>query len=83
MRRLSRSLALITGAVLLTAAAAAAADTLSDQALIGKLHWRNIGPYIGGRVVAVTGVASQPNLFYMGSVDGGIWKSTDYGVKWE
>ena len=48
--------------------------------LDGKLSWRNIGPNIGGRVVAVTGVPSERNLFYMGGVDGGVWKSTDYGV---
>lgn len=48
-----------------------------------KLHWRSVGPFIGGRVVAVAGVAQHPNLFYMGSVDGGVWKSTDYGAHWE
>ncbi|HEY2473195.1 MAG TPA: hypothetical protein VGI19_00190 [Candidatus Cybelea sp.] len=47
-----------------------------------KLQWRNVGPFIGGRVVAVTGVPSEGNLFYMGAVDGGIWKSTDYGIRW-
>jgi photosystem II stability/assembly factor-like uncharacterized protein len=50
--------------------------------LIGKLSWRNIGPFIGGRAVAVAGVASQPNLFYFGGVEGGVWKSTDYGQHW-
>ncbi len=50
--------------------------------LHGKLAWRSIGPYIGGRVVAVTGVPHDPNLFYMGAVDGGVWESTDYGVRW-
>ena len=48
-----------------------------------KLQWRSIGPYIGGRVVAVAGVAQIPNLFYMGAVDGGVWRSTDYGNHWE
>lgn len=48
----------------------------------GKLFWRSVGPFIGGRVVAVAGVPSRENLFYMGAVDGGIWKSTDYGIKW-
>ncbi|MBV8727408.1 MAG: glycosyl hydrolase, partial [Candidatus Eremiobacteraeota bacterium] len=51
-------------------------------AIAGKLQWRSIGPYIGGRVVAVAGVSSQPNLFYMGGVQGGVWKSTDYGQDW-
>ncbi len=50
--------------------------------LASKLQWRSIGPYIGGRVVAVAGVPSQQNLFYMGGVEGGVWKSTDYGQNW-
>jgi len=53
------------------------------QALMSKLQWRSIGPYIGGRVVAVAGVPSDPDLFYMGSVQGGIWRSTNYGQSWD
>lgn len=49
---------------------------------MSRLSWRTIGPYIGGRVVAVSGVPSNPDLFYMGGVQGGIWKSTDYGQNW-
>jgi photosystem II stability/assembly factor-like uncharacterized protein len=63
-------------------ASRAAAAVPPAQALAGKLQWRNIGPSIGGRVVAVAGVPSQPNLFYMGGVEGGVWKSTDYGQNW-
>src|SRR5579863_4934921 len=60
-----------------------AADSSSPaQQLMSKLHWRNIGPFIGGRVVAVAGVATNPDLFYMGGVQGGVWKSTDYGQSW-
>jgi len=62
---------------------AARADSVPASTLMGKLKWRSVGPYIGGRVVAVDGVASNPNLFYMGSVDGGVWKSTNYGVSWK
>lgn len=50
--------------------------------MTSKLQWRSIGPSIGGRVVAVAGVPSKPNLFYMGGVEGGVWKSTDYGLAW-
>lgn len=50
---------------------------------MSKLQWRCIGPYDGGRVVAVAGVPSNQNLFYMGSVQGGIWRSTNYGQSWE
>ena len=57
--------------------------SVTSKVLMGKLKWRSIGPYIGGRVVAVTGVRGNANLFYMGAVDGGIWKSTNYGVKWK
>lgn len=41
-----------------------------------------IGPFRGGRTRAVAGVPSQPNIFYVGAVDGGIWKSNDYGRTW-
>ena len=50
--------------------------------LLSGLRWRSIGPFRGGRVLAVTGVPGHPNTFYFGSVDGGIWKSTDAGRDW-
>ncbi|MDQ2818256.1 MAG: glycosyl hydrolase [Candidatus Eremiobacteraeota bacterium] len=60
-----------------------AADAPSaTQKLISKMQWRSIGPYIGGRVVAVAGVPGDRDIFYMGGVEGGIWKSTDYGQQW-
>ena len=46
------------------------------------LHWRMIGPFRGGRTRAVAGVPDQPNVFYIGQVDGGVWKSNDYGRTW-
>ena len=46
-------------------------------------QYRLIGPFRGGRVAAVTGVASQPNTFYFGATGGGVWKSTDGGANWE
>ncbi len=46
------------------------------------LHWRMIGPFRGGRTRAAAGVPSQPNLFYMAQVNGGVWKSDDYGRTW-
>ncbi|HEY6445668.1 MAG TPA: glycoside hydrolase [Acidobacteriaceae bacterium] len=46
------------------------------------MHWRMIGPFRGGRTRACAGVADQPNVFYIGQVDGGVWKSTDYGRTW-
>ncbi|HEY6047154.1 MAG TPA: hypothetical protein VIU65_11165, partial [Pyrinomonadaceae bacterium] len=47
------------------------------------LQWRSIGPYRGGRVTAVAGVASQPQVFYFGGTGGGVWKTTDGGINWE
>src|SRR5436190_7120310 len=47
------------------------------------LQWRSIGPFRGGRVTAVTGVASQPMVFYFGGTGGGVWKTTDGGINWE
>src|SRR5215469_8412799 len=47
-----------------------------------ELHWRMIGPLRGGRTRAAAGVPSQPNVFYMAPVNGGVWKSDDYGRTW-
>ncbi len=46
------------------------------------LRFRQIGPFRGGRVVAVAGVPSQPNVYYFGATGGGIWKTTDGGASW-
>src|SRR5437016_2090735 len=46
------------------------------------LRWRNIGPYRGGRTRAIAGVPSQANVFYMAPVNGGVFKSIDYGRTW-
>src|SRR5437870_13804202 len=50
--------------------------------LIAGLRWRNIGPFHGGRVSAVTGAIGQPGVFYLGAPAGGIWKTTNAGVSW-
>ncbi len=50
--------------------------------LFKALHWRSIGPFRGGRVRAIAGVPSQPNVFYMAQVNGGVWKTDDYGRTW-
>jgi photosystem II stability/assembly factor-like uncharacterized protein len=47
------------------------------------LRWRNIGPFRGGRTRAVAGVPSQPNVFYCAQVNGGVFKTTDYGRTWQ
>ena len=52
------------------------------ESLYQEMRWRLIGPFRGGRTRAVDGVPSQPNVFYMGAVNGGVWKSQDYGRTW-
>jgi photosystem II stability/assembly factor-like uncharacterized protein len=47
------------------------------------LRWRLIGPFRGGRTVAIAGVPSEPNVFYIGAVNGGVWKTTDAGRTWK
>ncbi len=53
-----------------------------DPQLLQEMHWRSIGPFRGGRTVAISGIPSQPNVFYMAPNNGGVWKSTDYGQTW-
>jgi len=53
-----------------------------DQKLFGAMKWRNVGPFRGGRVLAVTGVPGEPNNYYFGGVAGGVWKSTNGGRMW-
>src|SRR5437870_599158 len=54
-----------------------------DENLFGAMRWRQVGPFRGGRVLAVTGVPGEPNIFYFGAASGGIWRSTDAGANWE
>ncbi|MGH9406708.1 MAG: WD40/YVTN/BNR-like repeat-containing protein [Terriglobia bacterium] len=53
-----------------------------ETGIAGAMRWRMIGPFRGGRTRAACGVASEPNVFYVGAVDGGVWKSNDYGSTW-
>jgi len=47
------------------------------------LQWRNLGPFRGGRCVAVSGIKDDPMTYYSGSVGGGLWKTTDAGLNWK
>src|ERR1043165_1492231 len=60
----------------------AAVNVDPDNNLFSGLRWRNIGPFHGGRVSAVTGAIGQPGTFYLGAPLGGIWKTTNAGVSW-
>src|SRR6202790_2243694 len=53
-----------------------------DPSLYSELRWRCIGPFRGGRTVAITGVTQQPGVFYMAQVNGGVWKTDDFGNTW-
>src|SRR5689334_19805221 len=53
-----------------------------DSKLWSGMQWREVGPYRGGRGLAIEGVPGEPNVFYFGAVAGGIWKTTDAGATW-
>jgi photosystem II stability/assembly factor-like uncharacterized protein len=67
---------------LLILAAPALAQPEPLQSLLRPLAWRSVGPFRGGRVLAVTGVPGEPNHFYFGAVNGGVWESRDAGRTW-
>ena len=54
-----------------------------DEKLWSGMQWREIGPFRGGRAVAIEGVPGEPNTYYFGAVAGGIWKTTDGGANWK
>ena len=53
-----------------------------NQSLFQALQWRGIGPYRGGRALAVAGIPGDPTTYYFGAVAGGVWKTTDGGASW-
>lgn len=55
----------------------------SEESFLEAMEFRNIGPFRGGRVTAVTGVAGDPQTYYMGSTGGGVWKTADAGITWK
>jgi photosystem II stability/assembly factor-like uncharacterized protein len=74
---------LATGFLAVSAAAIPASAQQYDQKLFSEMRWRCIGPFRGGRTVAITGVPHQPNVFYIAAVNGGVWKTTDTGNTWQ
>ena len=81
MSRLPCFKRMIAGVFLVSVVGVGQAQQYPDSMFQG-MRWRMIGPHRGGRTRAVAGVASQPNVFYMGQVNGGVWKSDDYGRTW-
>lgn len=74
--------ATVVMAALLGAGTAALGSPI-PKALYSGLHWRLLGPFRGGRALAVTGTPGHPNRFYFGAVDGGVWESNDAGRTWK
>ncbi len=81
MRKSRAALALLLLFPLSTFSSRLQAQQINTSSLT-EMHWRNVGPFRGGRTRAVSGVPSQPNVFYVGAVNGGVWKTTDYGRTW-
>jgi photosystem II stability/assembly factor-like uncharacterized protein len=69
-------------ASLITAAATTLAAQQIDSRMYNEMRWRMIGPHRASRTKAAVGIADQPNVFYIGVVNGGVWKTTDYGRTW-
>jgi photosystem II stability/assembly factor-like uncharacterized protein len=68
--------------VLFFLAASLSAQTYSTS-LYSGLRWRDIGPFRGGRTVGAAGIPTQPNVFFIGVNNGGVWKTDDYGRTWK
>ena len=81
LRRQRTLIAIVAVVAALTPFAPVAMGQL-DPGSLQSLHWRGIGPFRGGRTKAAAGVPSQPNVFYIGVCNGGVWKTTDYGTTW-
>jgi len=74
--------ALTLAAAPLTAQSTAPRSGPLDARLLSALVWRNVGPFRGGRISAVSGVIGQPGVFYVGTPNGGVWKTTSAGETW-
>src|ERR1700675_3670448 len=73
----------VLGVLLLLLPCVASAPSQVDPQLFGAMKWRQIGPFRGGRAVAVSGVPGDPATWYFGAVAGGVWKSTNAGSTWQ
>ena len=83
--RLSRFCLSVASVALVLGFVYATSTTLTSQQNAdpaSAMHWRQIGPTRAGRARPLAGVPSQPNVFYVGFDNGGVWRSTDYGSNW-
>jgi len=69
--------------ILIVSSSFSFAQNSIDTKTYEGMKWRLIGPFRGGRVLAVAGVVSQQNTYYFGAVSGGVWKTTDGGLTWD
>ncbi|MEJ2219072.1 MAG: hypothetical protein P8099_20995, partial [Gemmatimonadota bacterium] len=72
----------LTPVLALALTAPVAAQAIPDDAY-SAVHWRLIGPFRAGRVLAASGISGNPSTFYFGSVAGGVWKTDNAGVTWQ
>ncbi|MFZ3246250.1 MAG: hypothetical protein WA185_14355, partial [Candidatus Acidiferrales bacterium] len=77
-----KTLYVLLSCVFLALPATFASPVPPDQ-VTSALRWRSVGPYTGGRVTTVAGIAAEPNVSYMGTAGGGVWESDDYGHNWK
>jgi photosystem II stability/assembly factor-like uncharacterized protein len=81
-RYLRTALAIVVALWLVPATPVAAASPTVDPSLYASLKWRNVGPPLGGRSIAVAGSVARPNEYYFGATGGGLWKTTNGGEDW-
>ena len=77
------SLIVSIGLGVMSALCALGAQAAVDPSMLQALQWRLVGPFRGGRVLAVTGIAGDSRHFYFGAVDGGVWSTEDAGRTWQ
>jgi photosystem II stability/assembly factor-like uncharacterized protein len=82
MNRVLRVVIGVVALLLISATSAVAAAPTVDPSLYGSLKWRNIGPPLGGRSIAVAGSVARPMEYYFGATGGGLWKTTNGGTDW-
>ena len=79
---ISLPLPLLSAAIALAQTPTPAPTGGIDEKLFRGMQWRQVGPFRGGRALAVEGVPGEPSTFYFGAVAGGVWKTTDGGANW-
>ncbi|MGH7533254.1 MAG: WD40/YVTN/BNR-like repeat-containing protein, partial [Gemmatimonadales bacterium] len=80
--RITSPIRLLGLALVLAAVGVIAARPVAPSLMSG-LVWRNVGPFRGGRVSAVTGAIGEPGVFYAGYPSAGVWKTVNAGITWE